>query len=152
MLIINENKIEKLPKSILNEINISMNLINIFYDFEDDYFSNWSFLIFPLFNALEGYIKWKLNSLGIEIDKSFYCFSKNKDKYEFNEKVKLLKKHKDTYLTVEKCYNIYVNYRHRYFHLSFNFLMYDKFTIKNKQKVIEIFIEVYNSIIECEVK
>lgn len=152
MLIINENEIKKLPKSIFNEINISMNLINVFEDFEDSYFSNWSFLIFPLFNALEAYIKWKLNSLGIKIQRSFYCFSKYDDEYKFNEKVKLHNEYKAIYPKIEKCYNIYVTYRHRYFHLSFNFLEYDKFTIKNKQRAIKIFIDVYNSIIESEVK
>ncbi|MDE6289878.1 MAG: hypothetical protein K2L64_03860, partial [Ureaplasma sp.] len=53
------------PKQIIEGINVSMKLIQLNKDFNDDYYENWTFLLFPILTSLEGLMKLSLSNLGI---------------------------------------------------------------------------------------
>ena len=59
------------PENIKKKIDTSINLIQLFEYYPDDYFDDWSFLVYRIVIGLEGYIKWLLIKSDIKINNHF---------------------------------------------------------------------------------
>ncbi|MDE6289839.1 MAG: hypothetical protein K2L64_03665, partial [Ureaplasma sp.] len=125
-------------------IDTSINLIQFFEYYPDDYFDDWSFLVYPIVIGLEGYIKWLLIKSDIKINNHFRYFDKECKPYKLKDNVNYNKKKKEFIDIAEDCYNIYVLYRHKLCHYEITNNLDYCFKIENKEYAIKIFNDIYS--------
>ena len=140
-----ENKeFKNYPENIKKKIDTSINLIRLFENYQDDYFDDWSFLVYPIVIAFEGYIKWLLIKSGVNVNNHFRYFNKEYKPYKLKDNVVYNKKRKGLIVIVEYCYNIYVLYRHNICHYEMNNKIDNSYLVSTKTKAIEIFTKIYS--------
>ncbi|MDE5599727.1 MAG: hypothetical protein K2I49_02210, partial [Ureaplasma sp.] len=101
-----ENLFYNYPDNIKYKLQTSIDLINIYRNFDENYFKDWTFIVFPIIIALEGYIKWLSIKSNIPFKKNINYFDlrdkpfkiKSNLSYDLN-KFNLIK-------IIENCYNI----------------------------------------------
>ena len=131
------------PENVRKKINTSINLITLYEYYQDDYFDDWSFLIFPIVVGLEGYIKWLLIKLDVKVDKRINYFEMESGRFKLRKDLNYNKSKKDIIKIVEDCYNVYIQHRHDLCHYEIGNKYDNSFIIENKSKAIQIFNEIY---------
>ena len=83
------------PENIKKKIDTSINLIQLFEYYPDDYFDDWSFLVYPIIIALEGYIKWLLIKSDVKVNNHLRYFDKELKPYKIKDNVTYNKNRKE---------------------------------------------------------
>ena len=109
MVLMDEKIFKNYPYNIKYKIETSVDLVNNFIDYDENYFKDWSFVVFPIIVALEGYIKWLSIKSNVKFKKKINFFDLREKPYKIKSNIDYDKSFTNLINILEDCYNIYIN-------------------------------------------